>query len=98
MKRILTVSLLFLSTAAFAQQDETREADSQIEATQESSRVIKYRQVTEVEFGDGLDIDGELVGPNGDIYIERKRGVFNPMIQLRTDFNAEMAESVNDVR
>ncbi|MEL6342745.1 MAG: hypothetical protein AAFV53_06405 [Myxococcota bacterium] len=87
MKRIMMLGLLTLSTAALAQQDDDKAP-------------IEYREVTELSEDDftGLNVDGELVKPRGAVFFDVKREGFHPMITLRTDFNAEMSDSVNDVR
>ena len=58
---------------------------------------IVYKQETEIDF-EGLEIEGELLKPHGAIVQERKGAAFNPLIQLRTDFNREMSESVKAVK
>ena len=72
-----------LSTAALAQDD--------------SGRQVKYKERTEIDF-DGVDVSGELVKPAGSLLIDRKKAQFNPLIELRENFNAEMRESVNEVK
>lgn len=83
------VSLLALSPAAFAQDDEGGGDDA--------DRKVKYKEKTEIDF-EGLDVNGELVKPQGSLLSERKRASFNPLIRLRTDFNQEMAESVDEIK
>jgi len=84
------VSLLALSPAAFAQDDEGGGGD-------DADRKVKYKEKTEIDF-EGLDVSGELVKPQGSLLSERKRASFNPLIRLRTDFNQEMAESVDEIK
>lgn len=82
--RLLAITALFAtSSAAFAQDDEERE--------------VKYSERTEIDF-EGLDVNGELVKPQGALLLDRKRASFNPLIRLRTDFNQEMAESVDEIK
>ena len=57
---------------------------------------IVYRKETTIDF-EALDIEGELVKPQGSIILERKRAVFNPLIQLKKDFNEEMSNSLKDI-
>ena len=57
-------------------------------------RTVVYAERTELEF-EGLDVAGELVKPTVGSVSVRRVGVFNPMIRLRTDFNVEVAESVD---
>lgn len=79
-----TVALLATSSAAFAQEGEGE------------PRVI-YKERTEVDF-EGVDVAGELVKPQGALLLDRKRAAFNPLIKLRTDFNTEMSQSVDEVK
>ena len=82
--RLLAVTaLLATSSLAFAQEDE--------------ERTVKYKERTEIDF-EGLDVSGELVKPSGALLLDRKKASFNPLIRLRTDFNQEMAESVDEIK
>jgi hypothetical protein len=87
-RTLITAGLLLASGAAFAQDDET-DADS--------GRKIKYQERTEIDF-EAVDVAGELVKPQGSLLVEHKRASFNPLIRLRTDFNDEMNQSINEVR
>ena len=64
---------------------------------QETDRSVQYRQRTEIDF-EGVDITGEMVKPTGALIQDRERANFNPLIKIRTDFNPEMSQSVNDVK
>ncbi len=88
MRSILFVAGLTLSGAAFAQ--EGGEIDP------ESGRQIKYKERTEIDF-EGVDVTGELVKPQGQLLLDRRKAEFNPLIKLRTDFNEEMKASVNEI-
>ena len=82
--RLLAVTALFAtSSVAFAQEEE--------------ERTVKYKERTEIDF-EGLDVSGELVKPSGALLLDRKKASFNPLIRLRTDFNQEMAESVDEIK
>jgi hypothetical protein len=59
-------------------------------------RVI-YKQKTEIDF-EGVEVDGELVRPQGSLVLDRKRAQFNSMIKLRTDFDDEMDKSVDEIK
>ena len=74
-----------ISTSAFAQE------------VDEQGRTVVYKSKTEIDF-EGLEMTGELVKPQGALLLDRKRASFNPLIRLRTDFNEEMAESVDEVK
>ena len=64
---------------------------------QEDNRKIRYKKETEIDF-DGLEIEGELIKPTGALIVERSGVKFNPLIELRTDWNKEMAQSVNSIK
>jgi len=66
-------------------------------ANDEPKPQIVYKQETEIDF-EGLEIEGELLRPHGAIIQERKGAAFNPLIQLRTDFNQEMSQSVSTIK
>jgi hypothetical protein len=77
------LSLLFFSLTSIA------------EAQEEKS--IQYQKRTEIDF-EALDIDGEMVKPQGSLLMERTKTKFNPLIELRMDFNPEMSQSVNNIK
>jgi len=58
---------------------------------------VVYKKETTIDF-EGLDVEGELVKPQGALLQERKSASFNPLIRLRTDFNPEMSASVNNIK
>ena len=64
---------------------------------QDEDREIVYKQKTEIDF-EGLDVEGQLVKPQGALLLDRKRAAFNPLIRLRTDFDPEMSMSVNQIK
>ena len=87
MKRaLLLLPALLLSSVALAQQETDRE--------------ILIKDITEIEEDDWdiVRVDGQLVGPDGELIVETKRPKFAPMIHLRTDFSVEMSDSVADVK
>ena len=74
--------LLLITSMAFAQ-DEGRE--------------VRYREKTEIDF-EGVDVEGQLVKPQVALLLDRKRASFNPLIKLRSDFNPEISQSVNEIK
>ena len=64
---------------------------------QENDRQIRYQKETEIDF-DGLEIEGELIKPTGALIVERSGVKFNPLIELRLDFNPELAASVTLIK
>ena len=65
-------------------------------ATEPVPQVV-YRQKTEIDF-EGFEIEGELFKPEGALISERQAAPFNPLIQLRTNFQQEMSQSVQEVK
>jgi hypothetical protein len=62
--------------------------------TDDRGRTVVYASETVVDF-EGLDVNGELVRPQGAHLQERRRAEFAPMIALRMDFNDELSASVD---
>ena len=58
---------------------------------------VVYKQRTEIDF-EGFEIEGELLKPHGTVIRDRKGAAFNPLIKLRTDFQPEMSQSVNEIK
>ena len=58
---------------------------------------VKYKKETIIDF-EGIELEGELVRPQGNLILERKRANFNPLIRLRQDFDAEMKESAKEIQ
>ncbi len=54
---------------------------------------ITYKKETEIDF-EALELEGQLVKPQGALLLERKRATFNPLITLGTDFDEEMKDSI----
>ena len=58
---------------------------------------VVYKQKTEIDF-EGVEVEGELVKPQGSLLLERKHAKFNPMIKLRTDFDDLMEDTVQEIK
>ncbi len=84
----LILSLVSLLTPAFAADRDAAQADNPN---------VRYQAVTELTYDD-VELTGELQRPANQLVLERRRATFNPLVQLRVDFDAEMAESVDQVR
>ena len=82
--RILLTLCILLPSSALADE------------TEQEPQVI-YKERTEIDF-EGVEIQGELVRPQGALLLDRKRAQFNSMIKLRTDFDDEMDKSVDEVK
>lgn len=85
MFRLLTFSLLVSVPSLALAQEETE------------GREVRYKERTEIDF-DGVDVEGELVKPSGQLLSERRKANFNPLIRLRLNFNEEMKRSVDEVK
>jgi hypothetical protein len=81
-KKILIIGLLLHSSVTLAD-DEKPE--------------VIYKKRTEIDF-EALELEGELVKPQGNLILERKRAVFNPLIKLKEDFNTEITDSVKNIQ
>ena len=66
------------------------------EPNSEEPRVI-YQRETIIDF-EALDIEGQLIGPDGTLILDRRIASFNPLITLREDFNDLMSQSVDEVK
>ena len=66
-------------------------------ALAQDDRQVKYKERTEIDF-EGVDVQGELVKPQGQLLLDRRKANFNPLIRLREDFNNEMKQSVDEVK
>ena len=56
-----------------------------------------YRNKTEIDFED-LEIEGILQKPQSALVLDRKKAQFNPLIQLRANFNPEIEQSVDEIK
>jgi len=63
--------------------------------TKESN--VAYETTTEIDF-EGLEVEGQFLKPHGSIITERPKATFNQLIQIRTDFNKDMKESVKVIK
>jgi hypothetical protein len=45
-----------------------------------------------------LEIEGILQKPQSALVLERKKANFNPLVKLRTDWNTEIDQSVDEIK
>lgn len=90
MIRIARLLTLALVSTAFAAPALAQDSDDE-------GRAVKYKERTEIDFEE-VDVTGELVKPQGQLLLERKKASFNPLITLRQDFNEEMKQSIDEVK
>ncbi len=58
---------------------------------------VVYKQKTEIDFEE-LEVEGTLQKPQSALVLERKKASFNPMINLRMDWNQEIDESIDEIK
>ncbi len=63
----------------------------------DEDRKVVYKQRPEIDF-EGVEVEGSLVRPQGSLILDRKKGSFTPLIQLREDFEPESNNSVNYIK
>ncbi len=81
--------LLFLSALSTLALAQTPETDP-------GARVV-VPPVQEIDF-DPQKVHATLDRPSGTVVFGRRQATFNPLIQLRANFEAEMLQSADDVR
>lgn len=84
LRKALILSLILLSPHA-------------AHAGDDSDTRIVYKSTTEIDFED-LEIEGTLQKPQSQLVLERKKANFNPLIKLRTDWNPEIDQSVDEIK
>jgi hypothetical protein len=89
LKRLALAAVLLSAVAAFA--DEPKG----VKVIQQPDKVI-VRKRTVVDFGD-VTVQGELVKPEGSYVLNRTKTRFDPLIQLRNDFDAELRKSADNL-
>ena len=85
MKYFLMLSFLF-PTYAYAD-----------DSNDDAPRNVVYKQKTEIDF-EGVEVQGELVKPQGSLILDRRSAHFNPLIKLRTDFDDEIDKSIDEIK
>ena len=90
MIRTLMVLCLLAAIAATA-----AEAPKGVKVVQEPDKVI-VRKRTVVDFAD-VTVEGELVKPEGSYLLHRNKTRFEPLIQLRDDFDRELRQSADNL-
>ena len=58
---------------------------------------VQYQKRTEIDF-EAIDIMGEMVKPQGSLIVERSNAKFNPLIELRLNWDQEMVQSVELIK
>jgi hypothetical protein len=63
-------------------------------SAQESDTKVVYKKQTVIDFSD-VTIQGELTKPESSYVVNRKRTKFSQLIQIRSNFNPELFNSVD---
>ena len=66
------------------------------ESKEQEPKVV-YKQRTEIDF-EGVEVEGELVKPQGTLLMDRKRASFNSMVWIRSDFDDEMDKTIKEIK
>ena len=90
LKRLALAFVLFPAFAAAAD-----EAKGPRVVRQPDKVIVRKRTV--VDFGD-VTVQGELVKPEGSYLLNRNKTRFQPLIQLRDDFDAELRKSAGNLQ
>ena len=65
-------------------------------AVAEEPRVI-YKEKTEIDF-EAIDVEGNIKKPQQALVMESTRAIFNPLVQIRNEWNQEMIGSLEDIQ
>ena len=87
-RRIATAMLVALAASA-------AEKPAPVKVVQQPDKVI-VRKRTVVDFGD-VTVEGELIKPEGSYVLNRNKTRFEPLIQLRDNFYAELRKSADNL-
>ena len=82
MRYLILAPLLLLAGDARAEDEEPKKV---------------YRKETTIDFEE-LEIEGVLIKPQSALVLERKKASFNPLIKLRTDWNDQIDENLDEVK
>lgn len=70
-------------------------AHAEDKVIQEADRTI-FRKKTVIDFTD-VAVEGELTKPEGSYSVSKKKTRFDSLIKVRTDFNPELRQSVDNL-
>jgi len=82
MRYLILAPLLLLAGDARAEDEEPKKV---------------YRKETTIDFEE-LEIERVLIKPQSALVLERKKASFNPLIKLRTDWNDQIDENLDEVK
>ena len=70
-------------------------AHAEDKVIQEEDRTV-FRKKTVIDFTD-VAVEGELTKPEGSYSVSKKKTRFDSLIKVRTDFNPELRQSVDNL-
>ena len=85
MKRAFVALAVLVAAPALAEEKVIQEADRTV-----------YRKKTVIDFTD-VSVEGELTKPEGSYSVSKKKTRFDSLIKVRTDFNPELKQSVDNL-
>ena len=85
MKRLMLVLALGVAGSALAEEKVIQEADRTV-----------FRKKTVIDFTD-VSVEGELTKPEGSYSVSKKKTRFDSLVKVRTDFNPELKQSVDNL-
>jgi len=85
MKRLFVAMAVLVVGSALAEEKVIQEADRTV-----------YRKKTVIDFTD-VSVEGELTKPEGSYSVSKKKTSFDSLIKVRTDFNPELKQSVDNL-
>lgn len=91
MTRMWLGAALLVATAASAQDNE----EPQGAELAPGSRPIRYKERTEIEFGDELEVNGELMRPSVTLVNARPQSHSSSFVWLRKDWEDELTAAAH---
>ena len=85
MKRAFVALAVLAAAPALAEEKVIQEADRTV-----------YRKKTVIDFTD-VSVEGELTKPEGSYSVSKKKTRFDSLVKVRTDFNPELKQSVDNL-
>jgi hypothetical protein len=85
MKRAFVALAVLVAAPALAEEKVVQEGDRTV-----------YRKKTVIDFTD-VSVEGELTKPEGSYSVSKKKTRFDSLIKVRTDFNPELKQSVDNL-
>lgn len=85
MKRLMMALAVVVAMPALAEEKVIQEPDRTV-----------FRKKTVIDFTD-VSVEGELTKPEGSYSVSKKKTRFDTLIKVRTDFNPELKQSVDNL-